>query len=153
MAMLSDSERMEIIRECTLEDDGTLEDDVFFSLCLENSTDSVSLILRIILGRDDLVVTEARTQRWMQSMLSRSVRLDAHATDRNGNFYNIEIQKDERRAERKRARYYSAMMDSRALGKGEDYSSLPESYVIFITRGDALERQWNQAEDSAMARI
>ena len=36
MAMLSDSERMEIIRECTL------EDDVFFSLCLENSTDSVS---------------------------------------------------------------------------------------------------------------
>ena len=30
------------------------------------------------------------------------------------------------------------MMDSRALGKGEDYSSLPESYVIFITRGDAL---------------
>ena len=134
MAMLSDSERMEIIRECTL------EDDVFFSLCLENSTDSVSLILRIILGRDDLVVTEARTQRWMQNMLSRSVRLDVHATDRNGDFYNIEIQKDERRAERKRARYYSAMMDSRALGKGEDYSSLPESYVIFITRGDALGR-------------
>ena len=91
MAMLSDSERMEIIRECTL------EDDVFFSLCLENSTDSVSLILRIILGRDDLVVTEARTQRWMQNMLSRSVRLDVHATDRNGDFYNIEIQKDERR--------------------------------------------------------
>ena len=60
--------------------------------------------------------------------------------DGDGNLYNIEIQKDDRGAERKRARYYSAMIDSRALGKGDGYSSLPESYVIFITRGDAIGR-------------
>ena len=132
MAILSKKEKLEILR------DATLEDDVFFSSCLEGSNECASLMLRIILGKDDLVVTEVRTQRWMQGILEHSVRLDVHAVDGDGNLYNIEIQKDDRGAERKRARYYSAMIDSRALGKGEDYGSLPESYVIFITRGDAI---------------
>ena len=132
MAILSMKEKLEILR------DATLEDDVFFSSCLEGSNECASLMLRIILGKDDLVVTEVRTQRWLQGILEHSVRLDVHAVDGDGNLYNIEIQKDDRGAERKRARYYSAMIDSRALGKGEDYCSLPESYVIFITRGDAI---------------
>ena len=136
MAILSKKEKLEILR------DATLEDDVFFSSCLEGSNDCLegsnecaALMLRIILGRDDLVVTEVRTQRWLQGILEHSVRLDVHAVDGDGNLYNIEMQKDDRGAERKRARYYSAMIDSRALGKGDGYSSLPESYVIFITRG------------------
>ena len=132
MAILSKKEKLEILR------DATLEDDVFFSSCLEGSNECAALMLRIILGRDDLVVTEVRTQRWLQGILEHSVRLDVHAVDGDGNLYNIEMQKDDRGAERKRARYYSAMIDSRALGKGDGYSSLPESYVIFITRGDAI---------------
>ena len=134
MAILSRKEKLEILR------DATLEDDVFFSSCLEGSNECAALMLRIILGRDDLVVTEVRTQRWLQGILEHSVRLDVHAVDGDGNLYNIEMQKDDRGAERKRARYYSAMIDSRALGKGDGYSSLPESYVIFITRGDAIGR-------------
>ena len=57
MAILSMKEKLEILR------DATLEDDVFFSSCLEGSNECASLMLRIILGRDDLVVTEVRTQR------------------------------------------------------------------------------------------
>ena len=129
MAILSKKEKLEILR------DATLEDDVFFSSCLEGSNECASLMLRIILGRDDLSVTRTETQRWMHNI---SVKLDVHAVDAMGNLYNIEIQKDERGAERKRARYYSAMIDSRALGKRDGYESLPESYVIFITRGDAI---------------
>ena len=132
MAMLSMKEKLEILR------DMTLEDDIFFSCCLAGSNECVSLMLRIILGRDDLSVTRTETQRWMHNILEHSVKLDVHAADAMGNLYNIEIQKDERGAERKRARYYSAMIDSRALGKSDGYESLPESYVIFITRGDAI---------------
>ena len=141
MAILSKKEKLEILR------DATLEDDVFFSSCLERSNECAALMLRIILGRDDLVVTEVRTQRWLQGILEHSVRLDVHAVDGDGNLYNIEMQKDDRGAERKRARYYSAMIDSRALGKGDGYSSLPESYVIFITRGDAI------GDGNALSRI
>ena len=134
MAILSMKEKLEILR------DATLEDDIFFSCCLDGSNECVSLILRIILGRDDLAVIRTETQRWMHNILDHSVKLDVHAVDGRGNLYNIEIQKDESGAERERARYYSAMIDSRALGKGEDYKSLPESYVIFITRRDVIGR-------------
>ena len=34
-----------------------------------------------------------------------NIRLDVHAVDGDGNLYNIEKQKDDRGAERKRARY------------------------------------------------
>ena len=103
MAILSMKEKLEILR------DATLEDDVFFSSCLEGSNECATLMLRIILGRDDLVVTEVRTQRWLQGILEHSVRLDVHAVDGDGNLYNIEIQKDDRGAERKRARYIPDM--------------------------------------------
>ena len=74
----------------------------------------------------------------MQSVLSHSVRLDVYATDRDGNLYDIEIQKEDDGAPARRARYYSSMIDASALGKGAGYGSLPETYVIFLTRGDAL---------------
>ena len=103
MELISRKEKMEIIRDITL------EDDIFFSKCLDGSNECASLMLRIILGRDDLVVTEVRTQRWLQGILEHSVRLDVHAVDGDGNLYNIEIQKDDRGAERKRARYIPDM--------------------------------------------
>ena len=116
----------------------TLMDDIFFSKCFSGSTECTALLLRVILGREDLTVVEARTQSWMQSILSHSVKLDIYARDREGNVYDIEIQKTVKDAGRRRARYYSAMMDSAALGKGEGYERLPESYVIFITAQDAI---------------
>ena len=36
----------------------------------------------------------------------------------------------------KRARYHSSMMDSRMLKKGQDFSEIKNSYVIFIYRHD-----------------
>ena len=59
-------------------------------------------------------------------------------TDRDGNLYDIEIQKEDDGAPARRARYYSSKIDASALGKGAGYGSLPETYVIFLTRGDAL---------------
>ena len=132
MELISRKEKMEIIRDITL------EDDIFFSKCLDGSNECASLMLRIILGRDDLEVTRTETQKWMQSVLSHSVRLDVYATDRDGNLYDIEIQKEDDGAPARRARYYSSMIDASALGKGAGYGSLPETYVIFLTRGDAL---------------
>ena len=63
-------------------------------------------MLRIILRRDDLTVTSVGTQERMLNMPGRrSVRLDIAARDREGNLYDIEIQRSRDKAERKRARY------------------------------------------------
>ncbi len=72
-------------------------------------------------------------------MQDRSVRLDIKAKDRSGKLYNIEVQRADRGAGEKRARYYSAMLDANTLLPGEDFEQLPETYVIFITEHDVLK--------------
>ena len=71
-------------------------------------------------------------------MLNRSVRLDILATDSTSKKYNIEIQRDDKGAGVKRARFNSSMMDSNLFGKGKDFEELPETYVIFITEKDVI---------------
>ena len=50
-----------------------------------------------------------------------------------GKRYNIEIQRADRGAGAKRARYYSSLLDANLLDAGAKYEKLPETYVIFIT--------------------
>ena len=66
----------------------------------------------------------------------RGVRLDALAIDSKGNRINIEVQRASRSTLVKRARYYSAMIDTNTLEQGKDFDKLPENYVIFITEKD-----------------
>ena len=119
-------------------DDMCLMDDVFFSKCFSESKECTALLLRIILGRNDIEVKTVQVQRWIQSITGHSVRLDICAVDADGNMFDIEVQKTGSGAGSRRARYYSAMMDADRLGKGDDYSVLPESYVIFITLDDVF---------------
>ncbi len=132
MGFLSQNEKQDLLRNITLEDDR------FFSKCLSGSNECAALMLRIILSRDDLEVVETRTQEWMQNIVNHSIRLDIYAKDKKGNIYDIEIQKTASGASRRRARYYSAMLDTESLKKGEDYEKLPESYIIFLTSDDVI---------------
>ena len=51
---------------------------------------------------------------------------------------DVEIQQENEGASPKRARYHSGLMDMNTLNPGQTVEELPESYVIFITRDDAL---------------
>ena len=74
----------------------------------------------------------------LPNFMKRSVRLDILATDSHSKKYNIEIQREDKGAGRKRARYNSSMLDSTILNSGEDFEVLPETSVIFITENDVL---------------
>ena len=78
------------------------------------------------------------TQVFVENLVNCSVRLDILATDSVGTKYNIEIQRSDKGAGRKRARYNSSMLDANLLQKGEDFSELPETYVIFITENEVM---------------
>ena len=70
---------------------------------------------------------------------SKSVRLDVFVEDDKGTLYDIEMQTtDGDTADElpKRARYYQAMMDMDVLNKGEFYTKLRKSFVIFICTFD-----------------
>ena len=74
----------------------------------------------------------------IKNLQGRGVRFDVFARDSTGKEYDIEIQRADKGAEPKRARYNSALMDANALKSGEDVGKLRDSYVIFITENDAL---------------
>ena len=111
---------------------------IFFNKCFEGNIDCIQLVLQIVLDMPDLKVLDVRTQAFVENLLNRSVRLDILATDSNGRKFNVEIQRSDKGAERKRARYNSSMMDASLLEKGKHFSSLPETFVIFITEHDYM---------------
>lgn len=117
-----------------------LLDDDFLTKCFEGDTASIELVLRIVLEKPDLKVLDVHTQVFVENLLNRSVRLDILATDSTGAKLNVEIQRSDKGAGRKRARYNSSMMDANLLKKGEDFDQLPETWVIFITENDVMAK-------------
>ena len=118
-----------------------LLDDDFLTKCFEGDTASIELVLQIVLEKPDLKVLDVRTQVFVENLLNRSVRLDILATDSTGAKLNVEVQRSDKGAGRKRARYNSSMMDANLLKKGEDFDKLPETWVIFLTENDVMEKR------------
>lgn len=63
------------------------------------------MVLSILVDKQNLNVTEVHTQEFIANLLNRSVRLDVLATDSQDIKYNIEIQRSNKSAGQRRARY------------------------------------------------
>ncbi len=108
-------------------------DDDFMSVCLADNFEGVELILRIVLGREDIKVKSVRTQEPLKNLQGRSAVLDVHAIDSADKEFDVEIQRKDAGAGAKRARHNSSLLDAYILKPGEDTEDIPDSYVIFIT--------------------
>jgi len=111
-------------------------DDTFMSAVFDGKTEETEFLIRVILGRDDILVRESKAQFFMSNIYGRGVRLDILASDTNGNSYHFEVERSKGRASVQRARFTGAMVDSRLLRKGQDFKEIPERYTIFITEED-----------------
>ena len=118
-----------------------LIDDDFMNACFDEYIEGTELVLRIILNKPDLFVKSVKTQKVMKNLQGRDIWLDIDASDSGNNEYDIEIQRADKGADRKRARYHSSILDTHLLQPNEDFKDLPETYVIFITENDVLG--WN----------
>ena len=115
----------------------TLMDDLFMEVVLEEQA-CTEYILQTILDKSSLKLKEQRLQKRLPNLHGRALVLDCLCIDEKGLLYNIEVQNSSAGAIPKRARYHAALMDTHTLKKGEKFSKLPESYVIFITDKDVL---------------
>ena len=70
----------------------------------------------------------------------KGVRLDVYAKDEKRTHYNVEMQAIKEPALGKRARYYHSHIDMEILLSGDDYSKLPNTYVIFVCDFDPFMR-------------
>ncbi|MBQ9574939.1 MAG: PD-(D/E)XK nuclease family transposase [Synergistaceae bacterium] len=115
----------------------SLMDDELMAKCFAGHKECVELIIRVILGRDDLRVRSFQVQKTLKG-LGRSVILDIYAVDTKGRKYNIEFQRADKGASPERARFNASMIDVCSLKPGQEFKELPEVYVIFITENDVL---------------
>ena len=115
-----------------------LLDDDFMSKVFEDKA-CAEFLLQIILQRHDLKVQSVQGQYDIKNLQGRSIRLDILAVDTNNRSYNIEIQRSDRGAGAKRARYNSSLIDANITEAGDKYDALTETYVIFITENDVLK--------------
>ena len=112
-------------------------DDDFMRCLFKDNIPLVELVLRIITGKQDLVITECETQKDMKRLAgARSICLDAYGTDSKGKRYDLEIQRADKGADPHRARYHSSVMDIENLDAGQEFKELPDTYTIFITERD-----------------
>ncbi len=114
-------------------------DDDFMAVCLADNFEGVGLILRIVLGREDIEVKSVRTQEAMRNLQGRSAILDIHAVDSTNREFDVEIQRKDSGAGAKRTRHNSSLLDAHILKPGDDTEDIPDSYVIFITENDVMK--------------
>ena len=115
-----------------------LLDDDFMQKVFEDKA-CTEFLLQIILNRADLKVLHVNGQQDIKNLQGRSVSLDILAVDTDNKVYNIEIQRSDKGAAVKRARYNSSLIDSNVTEPGEKYENLCESYIIFITENDIMK--------------
>lgn len=94
-------------------------------------------VLKIKIDHLDFLTSE---QELMANIISRSVRLDVYAESK-GRIFDIEMQLTNQGDLLKRMRLYQASMDSAYLDKGDFFSDLPESYLIFFCGFDPFKQK------------
>ena len=114
-----------------------LLDDDFMNKVFEDKA-CAEFLLQIILQRTDLKVQRVHSQHDIRNLQGRSIRLDILAIDISGRVYNIEVQRSDKGASAKRARYNSSLIDANVTEPGDDYDKLNATYVIFIAEHDVL---------------
>lgn len=115
----------------------TIMNDVFMRNVFKKR-ECTEYVLQVIMNKKGLKITDQVLQNDYKNLQGRSAVLDCVARDDDGRQMNVEIQQENEGASPKRARYHSGLMDMNTLNPGQDFNTLPESYVIFITRDDVL---------------
>ena len=116
-----------------------LIDDSFFEVFFKGDPKYIEVVIHEIfkqLGHPLVKIQEVSVQEDLNALDKRTVRLDALATDEEGNLINIEVQRSVSPVLTKRARYHSALLDTNSLERSSGFDALAETYVIFITEKD-----------------
>ena len=115
------------------------------TVVLGQSIPCTERILRIIHDDPQITIVNVQPQKHILNLKRRDAKghnviMDIVATDTNGTQYNLEVQVKPNNNLLKRARYYAAASDTDYLREGEDYQSLPELHITFLTKTDYFEQ-------------
>ena len=113
-----------------------LKDDFMFGLIMHDPK-YVKPFLEMILKIKIRKVVYPQSQKSIDlSANAKAIRLDVYVEDDQNTVFNLEMQTSDNRNLPKRMRYYQGVIDLNILQKGQDYTKLKKSYVIFICTFD-----------------
>lgn len=121
-------------------DDLTFSDDWMFQKVLEDPkvcTELIERLLHICVKRIEYPELEKQIAPYYTS---KGIRLDVYIKD-SDKIIDIEIQSYPMEALGKRIRYYESMINMDALMKGQDYTQLKDSYILFICKQDPFKNE------------
>ena len=114
-------------------------DDFMFGVVMQNK-ELCKEALECMLGFQIDHIEYSEPQRTVAPLYTaHAIRLDVYVKDGN-HIYDVEIQNKDEQDIGRRTRYYQGIMDVDSLLKGEDYSELKESIVIFLCRFDPFKK-------------
>ncbi len=113
-------------------------DDGMFQAVMKNPEVSAELVERLLGVRVKSVKYPKLEKKIAPYYATKGVRLDVYLKDED-KIIDVELQTYEMDALGKRTRYYQSMVDIDSLMKGEDYSELKESYILFICKFDPFK--------------
>ena len=71
---------------------------------------------------------------------AKSIRLDVYVRDGSGTVFSVEMQATDTHELPRRTRFYHALMSLDEIDRGQRYSALKDTYVIFICGFDPFEK-------------
>ena len=113
----------------------TFTDDFMFGRIMQNPEICKGLLERLLEIKIEKVEYPTLQKSISPHYKSKGVRLDVYVQDSN-RVFDIEIQNHLDENLPKRTRYYQSMMDIDLLLKGNNYTQLKESFVIFVCKED-----------------
>ncbi len=113
----------------------TFADDFMFGRVMQNQEICKGLLERLLEIKIDKIEYPVLQKNISPHYKSKGIRLDVYVQD-SSRVFDIEIQNVLDENLPKRTRYYQSMMDIDLLLKGNNYTELKESFVIFVCRED-----------------
>ena len=124
----------------------TISNNFMFRLVMEKPELCRQLLERVL----DVKISEINYPEGEKSLeaqlTSKGVRLDIYVTLADGTVIDVEMQASDsfKEALGKRTRYYQSVLDNDALKKGELYSRLRKTYIIFICTFDPFDKNFTR---------
>lgn len=109
----------------------TIKDNFLFGAVM-SVEENCKEFLEMVLGFSIAQVVVSKEKSIVYHPEYKGVRLDIYAEDENHTHYNVEMQVKKKTALGKRSRYYHSQMVMEALASGEDYETMPDTFVIFV---------------------
>lgn len=111
-----------------------IEDAIFRKMA--ESREFCEEILRVFLQEPKLRVVSNHSQHSVTSIEGRSVILDAYCELEDGRRVNVEVQNADNTDHQRRVRYYSSVLTTSLMKKGEGFDKVPNICIVYVCNFD-----------------